>query len=106
MGENALNQYQAIYTEISDGPAPDPTTLANQFINDKTSAILIIDNCPPDLHHRLTQICSRQQSTASLLTVEYDVRDDLPEETNVFRLEPASEKTFEKLINKRFAHIG
>ncbi len=106
VGENALNQYQAIYTDISDSPEPDPVTITNQLINDKTRAILIIDNCPPDLHHRLTPICSSQQSTVSLLTVEYDVRDDLPEETSVFRLEPASEEIIEKLISKRFTHIG
>jgi len=106
VGESALNQYQAIYTDISDSPEPDPVTIANQLINDKTRAILIVDNCPPDLHHRLTQACSRQRSTVSLLTVEYDVRDDLPEETSVFRLEPASEEIIEKLISKRFAHIG
>ena len=106
LGENALNKYQAIYADVSDKPVPDPVTIANQFINDKTRAILIIDNCPPDLHHRLTQICSRQQSTVSLLTVEYDVRDDLPEETRVFRLEPASDNIIEKLISKRFAHIS
>lgn len=106
VGDKALNQYQAIYTDISDSPAPDPVTIANQLINDRTRAILITDNCPPDLHHRLTQTCSRQQSTVSLLTVEYDVRDDLPEETSVFRLEPASEEIIEKLISKRFAHIG
>lgn len=106
VGGNALNQYQAIYTEVSDNPAPDPVTVTNQFIHDKTRAILIIDNCPPDLHHRLTQACSGQQSTVSLLTVEYDVREDIPEETSVFRLEPASEEIIEKLISKRFAHIS
>ena len=106
LGKNALNQYQAIYADVSDKPVPDPVTIANQFINDKTRAILIIDNCPPDLHHRLTQICSRQQSTVSLLTVEYDVRDDLPEETRVFRLKPASDNIIEKLISKRFAYIS
>ena len=106
LGENALNQYQAIYADVSDMPVPDPVTIANQLINEKTRAILIIDNCPPDLHHRLTQVCSRQQSTVSLLTVEYDVRDDLPEETRVFRLEPASDDIIEKLISNRFSHIS
>ena len=106
LGENALNQYQTIYADVSDKPVPDPVTIASQLINDKNRAILIIDNCPPDLHHRLTQACSRQQSTVSLLTVEYDVRDDLPEETRVFRLEPASDNIIEKLISNRFAHIS
>ena len=105
-GKRAQSIPGNLYADVSDKPVPDPVTIANQFINDKTRAILIIDNCPPDLHHRLTQICSRQQSTVSLLTVEYDVRDDLPEETRVFRLKPASDNIIEKLISKRFAYIS
>ena len=106
VGEQALNRSQAFYTDMSDSPDPDPRTFAEQLIADKTRAILIVDNCPPDLHRRLTQTCSGSHSTVSLLTVEYDVRDDLPEETSVFRLEPASEEIIEKLINKRFPHIS
>lgn len=106
VGEHALNPSQAFYTDISDSPLPDPGAFANQLINDKTRAVLIIDNCPPELHRRLTQICSRPEGTVSLLTVEYDVRDDLPEETSVFRLEPASEGVVERLIRKRFPYIS
>ena len=92
---------------MSDGPEPDPVTLANQLVNDKSRAVLIVDNCPPDLHRRLTQACSKPHSTVSLLTVEYDVRDDIPEErTSVFRLEPASDDLIEKLVFGRFPHIG
>lgn len=106
VGEQALNPSQAIYTDMSDSPQPDPGILANQLITDRVRIILIVDNCPPDLHHRLTQTCTEPQSTVSLLTVEYDVRDDLPEETSVFRLGPASEEIIEKLIKNRFPHIS
>ena len=108
VGEYALDQTLAIYTDISHSPVPDPVSIAEQLINDRSRAVLIIDNCPPDLHCRLTQVCSTQNSTVSLLTVEYDVRDDLPEETSVFRLEPASEEIIEKLIllREKFAHIS
>jgi hypothetical protein len=106
IGEQALNRSQAFYTDMSNSPDPDPMAFAAQLIACKTRAILIIDNCPPDLHRRLTQICSGLHSTVSLLTVEYDVRDDLPEETSVFRLEPASEEIIERLIRKRFSHIS
>ena len=75
--------------------------MANQLIADRARTILIVDNSP-DLHHQLTKTCSEPQSTVSLLTFEYDVRDDLPEETSVFRLERASEEIMEKLIRKRF----
>jgi hypothetical protein len=106
IGKNALNRSQAFYADMSDSPNPDPRTFAEQLIAEKTRAILIVDNCPPDLHRRLTQCCAGSQSTVSLLSVEYDVRDDLPEETSVFRLEPASEETIEKLIMRRFSHIS
>jgi hypothetical protein len=106
VGDHALNPSQTFYTDISDSPVPDPGAFSNQLINDKTRAILIIDNCPPELHQRLTQICSRPESTVSLLTAEYDVRDDLPDETSVFRLEPASDDIIEKLIRKRFSAVS
>ena len=106
VGKHAINHSQAIYTDMSDSPDPDPKTIAERLIADKTRAILIVDNCPPDLHRRLTQTCSVAHSAVSLLTVEYDVRDDLPDETSVFRLAPASEYLIEKLISKRFLHIS
>lgn len=106
IGEQALNCSQVFYTDMSDSPDPDPKFFAEQLIADKARAILIVDNCPPDLHHRLTQTCSESHSAVSLLTVEYDVRDDLPEKTSVFRLEPASEEVIERLLWKRFPHIG
>jgi hypothetical protein len=106
VGEQALNRSQAFYTNMSDSPNPDPRTFAEQLIADKTRALLIVDNCPPDLHRRLTQTCSESRSSVSLLTVEYDVREDLPDETSLFRLEPASEEIIEQLIKKRFKHIS
>jgi hypothetical protein len=106
IGDNALNHSLAFYTDISDSPNPSPKTFAEQLIANRTQAVLIVDNCPPDLHNTLTKTCSAPDSTISLLTVEYDVRDDIPEETNVFRLEPASEELIEKLIRKRFKHIS
>jgi hypothetical protein len=106
VGRQTPNRSLAFYTDISYNPDPDPRTFAEQLIAGKTRAILIVDNCPPDLHRQLTKICSGSHSTVSLLTVEYDVRDDLPEETNVFRLEPASEELIERLIMKRFSYIS
>lgn len=106
-GKDALDPSLPIYTDLSDSPEPAPVAFASQLINVQTRAVLmIVDNCPPDLHRRLGKICSEQQSNISLLTIEYDVRDDIPEETSVFRLEPASENLIEKLITKRYDYIG
>lgn len=105
IGTNSLNKSIVIYTDISDSPNPDPINFVERLVALKSPFILAIDNCPPDLHRRLGIICSKPNSLVSLITVEYDVRDDQPEETDVFRLEPASTELIEKVIIKRFSHI-
>ncbi|MFX3634558.1 MAG: hypothetical protein ACE3L7_15805 [Candidatus Pristimantibacillus sp.] len=106
IGENPLNQTQVFYSDISDSPNPDPRNFAERLIVLQKPLILIVDNCPPELHRRLTSICSASGSLISLITIEYDVKDDQPEETEVFRLEPASSELIEKVILARFDYIS
>ena len=106
VGENPLNQSWAFYTDTSYSPSPDPRTFADRFIATQRRVILVVDNCPPDLHRRLTSVCTAVGSLVSLFTIEYDVREDLPEETEVFRLEPSSVKLVKEIIRNRFKHIG
>lgn len=104
VGDNVLNQFLAYYTDISDNPLPDPPTFASQLIATNEKAVLIIDNCSPELHRSLTKLC--KGTMVNLLTIEYDIRDDLPEETGVFRLEQASDKLIEKLLKHRYPYIS
>ena len=66
--------------------------------------VLIVDNCTPDLHRRLAEVCTRTQSLVGLLTVEYDVREDQPEP--VFELQPSSDDLIEKLLQRRVAGLS
>ena len=104
VGEHTLNQSLVHYTDISDSPIPDPMSFASQLVDAKAKAILIIDNCSLELHRKLTAICAG--SMVGLLTVEYDIRDDILEETDIFRLEPSSDTLIEKLLERRFPHIS
>lgn len=106
IGESPLNQSQAFYSDISDSPNPDPLNFAERLVTLKTQAILVVENCPPELHRHLTTICTAPESSISLITVEYDVREDQPDETDVFRLEPSSTALIEKIIQKRFSHVS
>ncbi|MEK0315641.1 hypothetical protein [Cohnella sp. 56] len=106
IGENPLNPLQAFYCDIANHPIPDPQNFATQLVAFQRNAILVVDNCPPDLHRNLTTICSRLNSSVSLITVEYDVREDQPEITEIFHLEPASTELIERVIRMRFPHIG
>jgi len=106
IGESPLNKSQVFYTDISDSPNPDPRAFAERIIAQKVPAILVVDNCPPELHKRLTSVCTASGSLVSLITVEYDVRDDYPEETDIYRLEAASADMIEKLIISRYSHVS
>jgi len=106
IGTRPLAPSLAVYTNLSDNPDPQPTGLASDLIANRTRAILIVDNCPPDLHRRLSNLCSAQASTISVLTVEYDVRDDQPEDTRVVTLDTSSPELIEKLVQRRYPHIS
>jgi hypothetical protein len=106
IGENPLPFHQVFYTDIGNNPLPDPCSLAEQLIAKQKPGVLIVDNCPPKLHRDLTIVCIQPHSTLSLLTVEYDIREDQPEETDVFRLEPASIGLMEKVVERRFPNVG
>jgi hypothetical protein len=80
--------------------------MARQLIATGDRAILIVDNCNPATHSELSKICGASGSRVSLLTVEYDVRDDEPEHTEVFRLQPVSPDLIGNWIEKTFPSIS
>ena len=55
-----------------------------------------------DLHRRITEVCQASDSLISAITVEYDVQEDEPEGTEVFRLEPSSDQLVSRLIARRY----
>ncbi len=101
IGSNALPTELALYTDIADEPDPSPKNLMCHLINNRQRAILIVDNCLPETHRSLTTICAETHSTLSLISVEYDVGEDEPEKTEVYRLEPSTHELIERLLEQR-----
>lgn len=106
VGTRALPPSLAVYTNLSDNPDPQPTGLASDLIANKMRAVLVVDNCPSDLHRRLSELSNSQTSTISVLTIEYDIRDDQPEATQVVTLDTASFELIEKLLRRRYLHLS
>lgn len=98
IGDNILHKTKVIYADYSDQPIPAPVNFIQQLIALNKKIYLIVDNCPPVVHRKLTKLCSTKNSSISLLTVEYDIREDQPEETDVFYLDVASNKLIENMI--------
>lgn len=96
----------ALYADYSETPEPTAKQLALQLVATGKRAILVIDNCNPQTHSDLAKICGSSESKLSLITVEYDVRDDEPERTEVFRLESASEATVVEWLKANFSYVS
>lgn len=106
VGQNPLAPDGVIYTDMSDNPSPQPTAMISDLIAARERAIVVVDNCAPELHRRITQLCQGSDSLISAITVEYDVKDDEPEGTEVVRLEPSSDELVVKLIARRFPEMS
>lgn len=106
VGESSLDPALALYTDVADEPDPSPATLVQNLIASRSRAIVVVDNCPPDLHRRVSDLCRAPESTVSMITVEYDIREDQPEGTEVFELEVSSEALIEKLLKHRFPYLS
>lgn len=102
VGSDSLDPALAIYTDMQDDPSPQPVGMISDLIASRARAVVIVDNCAPDLHRRITEICKSPDCLISAITVEYDVRDDEPEGTEVFRLEPSSIDLVSNLVARRY----
>jgi len=106
VGANSLDPALALYSNLGDRPDPTPVAMISQLVAARTRAIVVVDNCSSDLHRRLTEVGGSVGSSVSLLTVEYDIREDQPEATLVFEMEPSSVAMTEKLVRKRFPSLS
>jgi hypothetical protein len=106
VGADPLDPGIAIYTDYSDSIDPTARDMARQLVGTGDRAFLIVDNCNPATHSELAKICGASGSQASLLSVEYDVRDDEPEHTEVFRLQTVSPEVVGNWIAKTFPAIS
>ncbi len=104
--EDALPAANVIYADLGDDLTPTASELVAYLIANDFSCYVVLDNCPPNIHRKLQKHVSSNQAKLSLLTVEYDISDDRPEETEVVHIEPSSEETVSKLVQKRFPSLS
>jgi hypothetical protein len=102
----ALSQDWAIYTDISNSPDPSPEAMIEALAGSSAPSILIVDNCGQKSHSALVERKAKAAKTIGLLTIEYDIQDDLPEDTVFYRLEGASGETISVLLRARYQHLS
>lgn len=104
IGENTLEYKVVWYCDLGDSPNPIPEHFIDELIQKNSFSILIVDNCGQDTHANLTKKIKGRN--ISLLTIEYDVNDELPESTSVYKLKPISIDVVKKVIERHYPHIN
>ncbi len=103
---SALPKENVIYCDLSDKPEPAPEQLIDMLDAQGSDAVLIIDNCGPEPHARLTRKITKENCKLKLLTIEYDIRDDVPERTRCYRMEGASLEMLRNLLRREFTNLS
>lgn len=98
IGHHALHGGHCVYCDFAHDPVPTPAEMIQQLKRKGTQSVMVVDNCPPEVHRTLAEHCIAPGGSVSLLTVEFDVRGDIPEHTEAFKLEPASDGVIESLL--------
>lgn len=101
-GGTPLPASAAVYADAADGPEPPANKMLDHLIARKSAAIVVVDNCPPEVHVGLAERLSKVPGEVRLITVEYDVRDDRPRETEVVRIEANGTDIAEALVRRRY----
>lgn len=104
IGENPLSEHLACYTNLEHNPNPSPEALIQHLTINKKRIVLIIDNCSSSQHKTLSDLI--KNSEISLITVEYDIREDFPPDTSVFQLEASSKDVLGMIIKKRYPEVN
>jgi hypothetical protein len=90
VGEQADNAavIYADYSIVGDEVAK----LALEIAESGSSAILVVDECPDQLHHKLALIAQREGSCLRIATIDVETRIEQTLNTLSIRLEPASKE--------------
>ena len=101
-----LDQGNVLYTDLSDNPTPQPAAMLDALFLEGSDCVVVVDNCGQDVHQKLTEIVKRPDGKIRLVTIEYDIRDNLPEGTTCYQLEGASGEVIAKLLKRHFQTLS
>lgn len=106
IGTHPLAPHLAVYGDAGGELQPSPATLLEHFSQQGREVVLIVDNCGPDLHRQLAERCHAPGCRASVLTIEYDIREDLPEGTEVVTLTSEADGVVVALLKRRYPTVS
>ena len=106
VGSDPIDRTIAVYVDTGEAPDPSASAMLDRLIAEGRRAVMVLDNCPSDLHSALASKVSAASGDVRLITVEYDIRDDKPQTTEVIHIEAHGPDVAERLLLRRFPAIS
>ena len=101
VGKNPLSPEVALYLDQQRLASCSPIEMMEDLVYSKRRTVMIIDNCSAAEHRQLTTSCKSAHSAVSLLTIEYDVQDDEPEDSEVYQMFPSSDECIIHILEQQ-----
>lgn len=101
-----LDPEHVVYCDLADEPNPSPSEMMDRLAARGSDSVVVVDNCGFETHARLTEIVRSSENHLKLVTVEYDIRDDIPEGTDAFRLDGSSSEIVTALIARKYSQLS
>ena len=106
IGKNPLDFRNVLYLDVGINTNALPSEMIDELSSMNQPAIVVLDNCPSNLHSDLTRAALSAAENISLITIEYDIRDDNPQATDVVQIEANDTDMPYELILRTFPEIG
>ncbi len=106
VGKNALSEGEVVYGDLGQSPTTTVSQIAEQLVFSNQRAILVVDNCLGETHRAVSDIVRREGSLVSLLTIDFDVGLDRPDDTTVIQLHKNGNDLIEELLKVRIPSLS
>lgn len=105
VGTGALSKHLALYADIGELPRLSARDVVSRLAAEQRDAILVLDNCPAAMHEDVASMVA-ETARIRLVSIEYDIRDNKHESTNVVRIEAEGPDIAEALVLRRYRALG
>lgn len=106
IGLGPLDAHRALYCDLGQQPKPGADEMVARLLSMQVEAVLVVDNCNPEAHRALVSALRGTAARVSLLSIEYDVTADEPEETAVYRLGSNGQELLEEIVRRHYPKVS
>lgn len=105
-GLEALFPHRAVYCDLGQQPKPGAQEMLSRLLSMQVEVTLVVDNCNPETHRELVSALRGTSARVSLLSIEYDVTADEPEETVVYRLGCNGQELLDEIVRRHHPKVS